>query len=279
MTISRRDSVTTIPSGDTNSGDIYPEIGITGTPVIDPSSNIIYLIPNTKEIVGGNAYYVQRLHAINISDGTDAAPSFVIGTTTNGNTNTTPVSVAGTGDGNVDGVVQFNALRENNRPALSLVNGEVYAEWASHGDNGPYHGWVVRWDVTNLSTQGMVLSGAVHRPHLQNYAGLHGQRRRLKILSVAYDPAARTVTIRTRQRINPHGRYQLEVNGGALSGLISASGVYLDGDGTGVAELWRPASSTDQISRSPSDATNDSAASDRSSGREPYSRFGMYAPS
>ncbi len=154
-------SVTTIPSGDTNSGDINPEVGITGTPVIDPSSNIIYLIPNTKEIVGGSAFYVQRLHAINISDGTDAAPSFVIGTTTNGNTNTTPVSVAGTGDGNVGGVVQFNALRENNRPALSLVNGEVYAEWASHGDNGPYHGWVVRWDVTNLSTQGMTLSGVL----------------------------------------------------------------------------------------------------------------------
>ena len=58
-------------------------------------------------------------------------------------------------------MVQFNALRENNRPALSLVNGEVYAEWASHGDNGPYHGWVVAWNVTNLSTQGMVLSGVL----------------------------------------------------------------------------------------------------------------------
>ena len=154
-------SVTTIPSGDTNSSDINPEVGITGTPVIDASNNIIYVIPKTKEIVDGNAYYVQRLHALNISDGTDAAPAFVIGTTTNGNTNDTPVSVNGTGDGNVGGVVQFNALRENNRPALSLVNGEVYAEWASHGDNGPYHGWVVSWNVTNLSTQGMVLSGVL----------------------------------------------------------------------------------------------------------------------
>ncbi len=154
-------SVTTIPSGDTDTTDITPEVGITSTPVIDPSNNIIYVLPNTKEIIGGNAYYVQRLHAINLSDGTDAAPSFVIGTTTNGNTNNTPVYVNGTGDGNVDGVVQFNALRENNRPALSLVNGEVYAEWASHGDNGPYHGWVVAWNVTNLSTQGMVLSGVL----------------------------------------------------------------------------------------------------------------------
>ena len=154
-------SVTSVPSGDTNSDDINPEIGITSTPVIDASSNIIYVLAKTKEIVGGNAYYVQRLHAINISDGTDAAPSFMIGNTTNGNTNDTPIYVSGTGDGNVNGVVQFNALREANRPALSLVNGEVYAEWASHGDNGPYHGWVVTWDVTNLQTKGMVLSGVL----------------------------------------------------------------------------------------------------------------------
>jgi autotransporter-associated beta strand protein len=154
-------SVTTIPSADTDSTDIDPEVGITSTPVIDPSTNIIYVLPNTKEIVDGNAYYVQRLHAINVADGTDATASFVIGSTTNGNTNNTPISIPGSGDGNVNGVVQFNALRENNRPALSLVNGEVYAEWASHGDNGPYHGWVVRWDVSNLSTQGIVLSGVL----------------------------------------------------------------------------------------------------------------------
>src|SRR5262249_31714203 len=141
-------SISTIPSEDTNSGDINPKVGITSTPVIDPSTNVIYVLPNTKEMVSDDAYYVQRLHAINVGDGTDATPAFVIGTTTNGNTNDTPVYTNGSGDGNVNGVVQFNALRENNRPALSLVNGQVYAEWASHGDNGPYHGWVLRWDVT-----------------------------------------------------------------------------------------------------------------------------------
>ncbi len=154
-------AVSTIPNGDTGSDDINPEIGITSTPVIDASTNIIYVLPNTKEFVGADAYYVQRLHAINISDGNDAAPSFLIGSTTNGNTNNTPIAVNGTGDGNVNGVVQFNALRENNRTALSLVNGQVYAEWASHGDNGPYHGWVARWNVTALSTKGMVLSGVL----------------------------------------------------------------------------------------------------------------------
>ena len=154
-------SVSTVSSSDVSSDDIYPEIGITGTPVIDPSTNILYVSVATKELVGSTTHFVQRLHAINLGDGTDAAPSFLTGDTTNDNTNNTPIYVNGTGDGNVGGVVQFNALHEADRPALSLVNGIVYEEWASHGDVGPYHGWVVAWNVTNLSTNGMVLAGVL----------------------------------------------------------------------------------------------------------------------
>ena len=154
-------SVSTVSSNDVNSDDIYPEIGITGTPVIDASTNILYVSVATKELVGTTTHFVQRLHAINVGDGTDAAPSFLTGDTTNDNTNNTPIYVSGTGDGNVGGVVQFNALHEADRPALSLVNGIVYEEWASHGDVGPYHGWVVAWNVTDLSTKGMVLSGVL----------------------------------------------------------------------------------------------------------------------
>ena len=171
-------SVSTVSSSDVSSGDINPEIGITGTPVIDPSTNILYVSVATKELVGSTTHFVQRLHAINLGDGTDAAPSFLTGDTTNDNTNNTPIYVSGTGDGNVGGVVQFNALHEADRPALSLVNGIVYEEWASHGDVGPYHGWVVAWNVTNLSTQGDgSFRGPVHRPQWRR--GRHlGRRRR-----------------------------------------------------------------------------------------------------
>ncbi len=159
--------VTTIPNADVNSTDLAPEIGITSTPVIDSNTNTLYLVVRTKETIAGAVQYVQRIHAINIADGTDRITPFLIGETTGGNINNTQIYVYGTGDGSVTDpyngtgkkVVQFNALRENQRCALSLVNNQVYVSWASHGDNGPYHGWVVAWDVSNFSTSGFVLKG------------------------------------------------------------------------------------------------------------------------
>jgi hypothetical protein len=160
-------AITTVPSNDVGTSDISPEIGITGTPVIDPAKSTLYVVVTTKEIVGGTPHYVQRLHAINVSNGTDRATPYLIGDTTGGNTNNTQIYAYGTGDGAVTDpyngtgkqVVQFNALTENERGALSLVNNTVYVDWASHGDNGPFHGWIAKWDVSNLASTGLRLSG------------------------------------------------------------------------------------------------------------------------
>ena len=158
-------SISTVTRGDV-AVNISPEVGITGTPVIDPNTNTIFLDVKTTEIVGGATYYVQRLHAINIADGTDRVVPYLIGATTGDNTNTTNIYVYGTGDGAVTDpyngtgkqVVQFNALREANRPALSFVNNQVYIAWASHGDNGPYHGWVATW---TMSSTALTLTGVL----------------------------------------------------------------------------------------------------------------------
>ena len=42
--------VTTVPSTDENTTTISPQIGITGTPVIDAASNTLYVVAWTKEV-------------------------------------------------------------------------------------------------------------------------------------------------------------------------------------------------------------------------------------
>jgi len=131
-------SETWVDTKDVLTTDIAPDIGITGTPVIDPSTNTLYVVTKSKDTgtacTPSSACH-QRLHAISLVDGSEkfGSPANI----------TAAITVPGTGDGSSGGNVPFNPLTENQRPGLALVNGVVYIAWASHGDNDPYHGWVI----------------------------------------------------------------------------------------------------------------------------------------
>jgi hypothetical protein len=147
--------ITSVPSADTSS-NIFPEYGITGTPVIDPATNTMYFVTQTKEVRSGVAHYVDKLHAIDITTGQDRPTNAVVtigDSLADDTTHVTSVMVTGMGDGSQGGIVKFNAHRELQRPALTLLNGIVYVGWAGYNDQRPYHGWITGYRASDLSLQ------------------------------------------------------------------------------------------------------------------------------
>src|SRR5580658_969420 len=130
--------VTTVPYADTNCDQIVPELGITGTPVIDPLSGTVYVVAMTKELAGGSASYVQRLHALDISSGGERPGSPV----------TIQATYPGTGEGG--NTLTFAPRNYKQRPGLLMLNGVVYAAFSSHCDIGTYHGWLMGYDAKTL---------------------------------------------------------------------------------------------------------------------------------
>lgn len=130
---------TTVPSS-LLSADITPEVGITGTPVIDPSTGTLYVVSKTKE----GSSFVQRLHALDVTSGAEKFGGPVV----------IAPSIAGTGSGSVNGKLTFDPEWENQRPGLLLLNGVVYVGFAAHGDNGPWHGWILGFSASTLEPTG-----------------------------------------------------------------------------------------------------------------------------
>jgi uncharacterized protein (TIGR03437 family) len=126
--------VTSVPAGDTDCTQIVPEIGITGTPVIDPQAGTIYVVAMTKE----SGTYVHRLHALDVTTGAEKPGSPVV----------VQATVPGTGEGGTS--VVFQAKNYKQRPGLLLLNGVVYTMWSSHCDIGTYHGWIIGYDALSL---------------------------------------------------------------------------------------------------------------------------------
>jgi hypothetical protein len=134
---------TTVPGGPSGNlvgqgdGDMTPEVGITGTPVIDPTTATLYVVSKSMNAAGTS--FFQRLHAIDLTSGAEKPGS--------------PATIAATfpGTGASGSTVPFDAHMENQRAGLALVNGTVYVAWGSHEDKQPFYGWMMGYTYNGSS--------------------------------------------------------------------------------------------------------------------------------
>jgi hypothetical protein len=143
--------ITTLATGETPSDDrgcsqVSPEIGVTSTPVVDLTAGphgTIYVVAMSKD---SSANYHQRLHALDITSGSEQFGG--------------PVDIAakypGTGDNSQGGYVIFDAKQYKDRAGLLLVNHILYTSWASHCDIRPYTGWIISYNQTTLAQQSVL---------------------------------------------------------------------------------------------------------------------------
>lgn len=109
--------------------DMNGNMGIVGTPVIDPVKGILYVVSETK--AGGS--FQQRLHALDVSTGADLPNS--------------PVLIEAPG---------FTPLMQNQRTALMFNHGNVYIGYSSHCDKQPYHGFLLSYNASTLQQIGVL---------------------------------------------------------------------------------------------------------------------------
>jgi hypothetical protein len=131
-------------------GDIYPEVGVTGTPVIDSLTKTIYLVGaseanpvSTGSCSDSSATFYHRLHALDLATGNEKFSAPV----------TIAASVPGTGDGSSGGMVSFNSQLHHQRSGLAEVGGKIFVVLAAHEDATPYHGWVIGYKASNVQQQ------------------------------------------------------------------------------------------------------------------------------
>jgi hypothetical protein len=90
-------------------GDLTPEVGIIGTPVIDPTSNTLYVL--SKSVNSAQTVFYQRLHAIDLTTGLERTGA--------------PTTIAATYTGTGGTATTFNAKTQLQRSGLALVNGVI----------------------------------------------------------------------------------------------------------------------------------------------------------
>ena len=123
-------------------------VGVTSTPVIDASTQTMYVVARCSQVpggpaAGGPANSDNYLYAISIADGTDRLP---------------PKKIEAIDPS--DGRIAFDPRCQRNRPGLLLMNGTIFLAFGTFScDAGcahaPYHGWALAYRASDLQQTGV----------------------------------------------------------------------------------------------------------------------------
>ncbi len=123
---------TAVPSSHLPCGDISPDVGITGTPVIDPSRSEVFVV--TNEVVGTSTQHY--LVGLDLTTGAVLLHQ--------------AISLPGS-----------DQLAQLQRTGLTLDDGNVVAGFGGNaGDCGNYHGWVISIPESGGSEQSFEVASA-----------------------------------------------------------------------------------------------------------------------
>jgi hypothetical protein len=110
-------------------GNGYAEVGIVGTPVIDATTNTLYVVAKTMS----SGSYIFSLHALDITTGAEkfGGPQIIN---------------ASFGNVNLSTYAQYDLQR----PALLESNGVIYIGLGSNGCDQKAHGWLLAYSASTL---------------------------------------------------------------------------------------------------------------------------------
>jgi hypothetical protein len=143
--------ITTAPDSFGGRTSLGGEVGITGTPVIDPSTGAMYFLTTLAR----NGVVEQWLRAIDVRTGKDFGPGSM----------QIQATVPGDGRASVNGQISFDPSIQNQRPGLVEVNGNIILAWGSFSDFGVYHGWIMAYDAATLQQKAVFNSAPQNQPN------------------------------------------------------------------------------------------------------------------
>ncbi len=166
-------------SGDDN---VYPVMGILGTPAIDRAMNALFVVADTFN----SSSNVFTLHSIALNNGSD---------------NVTPTPIAA--NARIQGGKRwlFNSQYQLQRAGLLEANGSIYVTFGSNGDINPNisRGTILRYDATTLAPENIHLTDRLveHRsspdPTTSRRSGSRATRpRRTRRATCIFRPATAT---------------------------------------------------------------------------------------